>query len=305
MSVFAEVSETSTRKPESVSSPQGSFSQVLRQSISGIGKYVLLSILAAMVIIPFLIGPSTYQRDQSALTKELAERFTQAASAAGTPDLSPLPSQAFAQGSPIAIVEIPKLGLQAIVVEGSSSIETARAIGHMFGTSGLGQEGNAILVGRSAAFGAPFKDLTSLESGDLILVSTIQGRSEYAVNTELEPLINGPLGASNDNRITLVTGNPKILASSMLAVTAVLTGKPYIDYPQNPSWLATHPMGDDSFPLAELVLVLCVIAAVGVGFRIAKMYFSKVTVYAIFLPIFLAQSILVARVLFEFLPPVL
>jgi hypothetical protein len=64
-------------------------------------------------------------------------------------------------------------------------------------------------------------------------------------------------------------------------------------------------MGDDSFPVAELVLVLCVIAAVGVGFRIAKIYFSKVTVYAIFLPIFLAQSILVARVMFEFLPPVL
>ena len=305
MSVVVEQTEPTTRELQSDSSPASGFDRLLRQSLPGIGKYVLLSVLTAMVIIPFLIGPTTSQRDQSALSSELAERFTQAAAAAGTADLSPLPSQAFAQGSPVALIEIPKLAIQYVVIEGTSSSDTARAIGHMFGTSGLGQEGNSVLVGRSAAFGAPFKDLKSLETGDLISVSTIQGQTEYAVDKALEPPLDGPLGATSDNRLTLVTGDPPLLSSSMFTVSAVLTGKPYVDYPQNPSWLATHPLGDDKFPLAELILVLVVIVAVGVGFRIARVYFSTVTVYAIFFPIFLAQSVLVARVVFEFLPPVL
>ena len=305
MSVVAELSESSSKETEQVLVPESNVGWLLKQSLPGIGKYVLLSVLFAMVIVPFLIGPTTNQRDQSALTVELSERFTQAASASGTPDLSPLPSQAFAQGSPVAIIEIPKLGINSVVVEGSSSRDTARAIGHMFGTSGLGQEGNAVLVGRSAAFGAHFKDLKSLESGDVITVSTIQGKSEYTVNPDLEPLPDGPIGASLDNRLTLVTGDPKLLASSMFVVSASLSGKPYVEYPQNPSWLATHPMGDEDFPMAELVIVLGVIVAIGIGFRIALQFFSKVSVYTIFLPIFLAQSVLVARVIFDFLPPVL
>ena len=305
MSVVAELSESSSKETEQVLVPESNVGWLLKQSLPGIGKYVLLSVLFAMVIVPFLIGPTTNQRDQSALTVELSERFTQAASASGTPDLSPLPSQAFAQGSPVAIIEIPKLGINSVVVEGSSSRDTARAIGHMFGTSGLGQEGNAVLVGRSAAFGAHFKDLKSLESGDVITVSTIQGKSEYTVNPDLEPLPVGPIGASLDNRLTLVTGDPKLLASSMFVVSASLSGKPYVEYPQNPSWLATHPMGDEDFPMAELVIVLGVIVAIGIGFRIALQFFSKVSVYTIFLPIFLAQSVLVARVIFDFLPPVL
>lgn len=278
---------------------------ILRNSMQGLTKYVVLSVLAAVVIVPFLIGPTTSQRDQNVLADELAIRFTQAASAAGTDDLSPLPLQAFAQGSPVAVIEIPKLGIQSVVIEGSSSRDTARAIGHLFGSSGPGQEGNAVLVGRSAAFGADFKGLKSLVDGDKISISTIQGKSEYVVNSALEIPEGGPLAATSDNRLTLVTGDPILTSSSMLAVTASIVGSPFIPYPQNPGWLATHPLGDEGFPVAQLILLLGFIALVGIGFRISLLYFSKITVYSIFFPIFLAQSILTARIVFDFLPPVL
>jgi LPXTG-site transpeptidase (sortase) family protein len=273
--------------------------------MQGLGKYVVLSVLAAVVIVPFLIGPTTSQRDQGVLADELSIRFAQAASAAGTDDLSPLPLQAFAQGSPVAVIEIAKLGIQSVVIEGSDSRDTARAIGHLFGTSGPGQEGNAVLVGRSAAFGAEFKDLKSLVDGDKISISTIQGKSEYVVNGALEIPVGGPLAATADNRLTLVTGDPILTSSSMLAVTASIVGSPYVPYPQNPGWLATHPLGDGSFPFAQLLLVLGLVAIIGIGFRISLLYFSKVTVYSIFFPIFLAQSLLAARIVFDFLPPVL
>jgi sortase A len=286
-------------------SKQGGLGENLRNSISGLGKYVLLSVLTAVVVVPFLIGPTTSQRDQAVLVKELEIRFNQAASAAGTDDLSPLPAQAFAQGSPVAIVEIPSLGIQSVVIEGSSSRDTARGIGHLFGSSGPGQEGNAVLVGRSAAFGAAFKDIKSLDDGDTISISTIQGKTDYVVNRALEIPVGGPLGATTDNRLTLVTGDPKLASTSMYSVTASMVNAPFINYPQNPGWLATHPLGDQSFPMAQLLLLLSVLAVIGIGFRISLLYFSKVTIYSVFFPIFLAQSILVTRVIFDFLPPVL
>lgn len=144
-----------------------------------------------------------------------------------------------------------------------------------------------------------------LADGDKIMVSTIQGKAEYVVDNSLEIPLGGPLGASSDNRLTLVTGDPKLLTSSMLTVTATLTGSPYISYPQNPSWLATHPLGDNRFPLAQLVLLLTTVALIGIGFKISLLYFSRITVYSVFFPIFLAQSILTARVVFDLLPPVL
>jgi len=277
----------------------------LRNSISGLGRYVLFSVLTAVVIVPFLLGPTTSQRDQGVLIKELEIRFTQAASAAGTDDLSPLPSQAFAQGSPVAILEIPSIGIQSVVIEGSSSRDTARGIGHFFGSSGPGQEGNAVLVGRRAAYGANFKDIRSLNDGDKISISTIQGKTEYVVDRSLEIPAGGPIAGTTDNRITLVTGDPKLASTSMYSVSAAMVSAPFIAYPQNPGWLATHPLGDEGFPVAQLVLLLALIAVLGIGFRIAFLYFSKVTIYSIFFPIFLAQSILVTRVIFDYLPPVL
>ena len=305
MSVASVEIDSPESQGDPMNSKPGGLGDNLRNSISGLGRYLLLSVLAALVLVPFLIGPTTSQRDQAVLVKELEIRFTQAASAAGTNDLSPLPSQAFAQGSPVAIVDIPSLGIQSVVIEGSSSRDTARGVGHLFGSSGPGQEGNAVLVGRSAAFGAVFKDIKSLNNGDKISISTIQGKSDYVVNTSLETPVGGPLAATTDNRLTLVTGDPKLASTSIYAVSASMESLPFITYPQNPGWLATHPLGDQSFPVAELLLLLVLLAVIGIGFRISSRYFSKVTVYSIFFPIFLAQSVLVARVIFDFLPPVI
>jgi sortase A len=270
---------------------------------SGLTRYVVLSVIAAIAIVPLLAGPTINERDKSVLAKELDLRFTQAASALGTEDLSPLPTQAFEQGSPVAILEIPKIGLQELVVEGSSGRDTARAIGHLFGSSGAGQEGNTVLVGRSVSYGAPFKDINELETGDEVVLLTIQGKAKYIVDENLETPASGEMGQSSDNRLTLVTASPQSLASSLVIVTASLKEKPFVSFPQNPAWLATHPSSPSSFPVASLIAILVGVFFVGLGYKYLTKFFSKSTVLAIFIPVFLAQSILVARVLFDFVPP--
>jgi sortase A len=270
---------------------------------SGLTRYVVLSVIAAIAIVPLLAGPTINERDKSVLAKELDLRFTQAASALGTEDLSPLPTQAFEQGSPVAILESPKIGLQELVVEGSSGRDTARAVGHLFGSSGPGQEGNTVLVGRSVSYGAPFKDINELETGDEVVLLTIQGKAKYIVDENLETPASGEMGQSSDNRLTLVTASPQSLASSLVIVTASLKEKPFVSFPQNPAWLATHPSSPSSFPVASLIAILVGVFFVGLGYKYLTKFFSKSTVLAIFIPVFLAQSILVARVLFDFIPP--
>lgn len=270
---------------------------------AGLARYVVLSVIAAIAIVPLLAGPTINERDKSVLAKELAARFAQAESALGTEDLSPLPSQAFEQGSPVAILEIPQLGLQEVVIEGSSGRDTARAIGHLFGSSGPGQQGNAVLVGRSVSYGAPFSDISNLKSGDEISLLTIQGKATYTVDENLEPPITGEMGQSLDNRLTLVTASPFSLASSLVVVTASLNDKPFVSYPQNPSWLAIHPSSPSSFPIASLLVILVGVLLVGLGNKFVSRFFSRTTVMVIFIPVFLAQSVIVARILFDFLPP--
>lgn len=266
-------------------------------------QYLVGMLLASLIIVPFLAGPALYERDQRILTSSLSQRFAQAATAANTEDLSPLPNQAFAAGSPVAILEIPSLGIQDVVVEGSDSSQTAKAVGHLFGSSGIGQQGNAVLVGRRASYGAAFANLDALKDGDKITVTTIQGKQEYVVDSTLEDSEFGPLAATSDNRLTLATSTPALAATGMLTVKATLVGKPFVSYPQNPGWLAIHPLGDSALPLASLLVLMALVVALAFALKVVTGYFSRTTIFTIAMPIFLAQSVICARLIFEFLPP--
>ncbi|WP_155993155.1 sortase [Nocardioides sp. URHA0020] len=86
-------------------------------------------------------------------------------------------------GTPIAVLDVPALGISnLVVVEGTRAEQTADGPGHLLGSVLPGQQGVSVLMGRSLAFGAPFADLPRLRVGDRILVTTGQGRFTYTVN---------------------------------------------------------------------------------------------------------------------------
>jgi len=68
------------------------------------------------------------------------------------------------------------------VVEGVAPSQTQSGPGHVPGTGGLGQPGNAGVVARRLAFGGPFRQLASMAPGDAIVVTTEQGQSLYTVS---------------------------------------------------------------------------------------------------------------------------
>jgi sortase A len=107
----------------------------------------------------------------------------------------------------IGRVEIPRLLLSAVVVEGFDKTALRRAVEHIPGTALPGQPGNVGLAGHRDTFFRPLKDL---RIKDEIRVSTLQGNFKYEVESlrVVEPDNVGVLAPSAENVLTLVTCYP-------------------------------------------------------------------------------------------------
>ena len=88
-------------------------------------------------------GPDDHERS------DIAEAAIQAKAL----DHVNLPTQPPLPGAPVGVLAIPALGINQAVVEGVGSSQTVSGPGHVPGTAGLGQPGNAAVVGRNAGYG--------------------------------------------------------------------------------------------------------------------------------------------------------
>jgi sortase A len=117
------------------------------------------------------------------------------------------------RGAPAAMdgligrIEIPRLLLSAVVVEGIGKTTLRRAVGHIPGTALPGEPGNVCLTGHRDTFFRPLKDL---KIKDEIQVSTLEGNFNYEVESlrVVEPDNVGVLAPSGKNVLTLVTCYP-------------------------------------------------------------------------------------------------
>ncbi len=86
-----------------------------------------------------------------------------------------------AEGEALARLEIPRIGLNRIVVEGATNDDLAKGPGHFPETPLPGQLGNAALAGHRTTHLHPFYDIDKLRPGDEIIVTTLNGRYVYHV----------------------------------------------------------------------------------------------------------------------------
>jgi len=137
-------------------------------------------------------------RDQ----RTVSESTTQPASSAHAKD----PPAVRTDGL-IGRIEIPRLLLSAVVVEGSDETTFRRAVGHIPGTALPGEPGNVGLAGHRDTF---FRSLRELRVKDEVQVSTPRGDFKYEVEslTVVEPDNVAVLAASGGNELTLVTCYP-------------------------------------------------------------------------------------------------
>jgi sortase A len=83
-----------------------------------------------------------------------------------------------ATGGLIGRVEIPGLGISAIMMEGTSPAILRRAVGHILGTALPGERGNVGISGHRDTF---FRPLRHIEAGEIILLTTMTAQYRYRV----------------------------------------------------------------------------------------------------------------------------
>jgi sortase A len=112
-----------------------------------------------------------------------------------------------AAGSTIGRIDIPRLGVSAIVRAGSDARTLHLAVGHVAGTAYPGESGNVGLAAHRDTF---FRRLRDIRSDDVIAIATPEGTYRYRVErtTIVDPTDVWVLDPTDHGVLTLVTCYP-------------------------------------------------------------------------------------------------
>ena len=219
----------------------------MRRVLAGTGRVLItLGLLILLFVAYQLWGTGIYTaRAQNKLESSFQQALQASGSTSGsttttrpgpTPATAPVPITVPAappsvpEGDAVGHIVIPKIGVDAYVVQGTNDSDLRKGPGHYPSTPYPGQRGNAAIAGHRTTYGAPFGDLDQLENGDTVEVTTLQGTFQYRVfdsvvvdPTDFEVLNPDPARAAT---LTLTTCNPKYSASQRLIVKADLVVPP-------------------------------------------------------------------------------
>jgi sortase A len=146
------------------------------------------------------------------------------------PEQAPPPGTIQVPGSAYAIIQIPSIDVDFVVVEGTDYTSLKKGPGHYTDTAdpwdGTGRVG---IAGHRTTYLHPFFDLNEVAVGDQIRLLTEYGAYEYEVNDNFIVPEEGSgvvLEQTQDPTLVLTTCNPKYSSYQRLIVTADLVSGP-------------------------------------------------------------------------------
>jgi sortase A len=224
------------------------------------------------------------------------------------------------EGTVVGHLQIPAIGVDQYVVEGTAENDLQMGPGHYIGTSMPGQAGNVAIAGHRTTYGAPFNNLNEMVPGDIIDLTTDSGEALQYVVTQA-PVAVVPsdvkiLNSFGDNRLTLTTCNPRYSASQRLVVVALLrtpvaptpttTTPPVTHVPSRPRLVASESsVGWNLSYLPGVLGVLFFIVLLGLANRRAALYYGRVGRWIILVPIWVAATYLLFGLLSSLVPATL
>ena len=235
----------------------------------------------------FLLGFAFYLYGLSGVqeTRSQATLYTRLKTelAAGTAPTGPT-----APGSPIAVLDIPAIGISdMVVVQGTTPENLTLGPGHLRNTPLPGQGGVSVIYGRRATFGAPFTYLSSLRKGDVIRVITGQGTSSYEVVAfgSSSRTVEDP----SANRLLLLTADSTAVPAYYTYVDADLISSAKPEPSALPAIFSdeTALSGDES-ALVLTALWAMALALVSTAATVAAMRWSAPLTYLCAVPVALA-----------------
>jgi sortase A len=191
-------------------------------------------------------------------------------------------------GSPVAILNIPSIGIRdLVVVQGTTPQNLMVGPGHRADSPLPGQPGMVQIYGRRATFGAPFSRLGELRPGDIITAITGQGTSTYTVAAAAPStmIIKDP----SPGRMVLLTAYSPTVPSYYYQVDADLTSSIKPSPGVAPAVYSTElPLANDTSTLAMTMvwsLALILVAALG---TLAAIRWSPWAAYLVGIPLAMA-----------------
>jgi LPXTG-site transpeptidase (sortase) family protein len=265
-------------------------------------------LLLAFVAHAAIFSGLQHQLSQWRAYDDLRSSLAKAEAPTGQLDLN---EEMVAPGTPVALLQIPSLGLSEVVLEGSSGKVLRGGAGHRRDSVLPGQPGTSVVLGRQATYGGPFRELRRLVPGDQITITTGQGVATYRVfglrragDRLPEPLLAG------QGRLELMTADGLALfPNGILHVDAELitqtqpSSSKVMAYAALP--VAERALGQDSAAwfIALPGLVFCVAAAAGVWWL--WKYWGRRQAWLIGLPVLLALGLASADAVMNALPNLL
>lgn len=139
------------------------------------------------------------------------------------------------EASPVTRLLIPKLGVDTIVVEGTTKEALDAGAGHYSNTPLPGMGGNVGIAGHRTTYGKPFADLDQLTTGDRVELETPIGNYVYEMvppfDGHANPWVIEPndwsvVAPTDESMLTLTTCHPKRSAAQRLVARLKLVESP-------------------------------------------------------------------------------
>lgn len=263
-------------------------------------SFTMLALVCGWMLLQLLVlGGVSQARSQDLLYDEFRTQL--AAMTAPTTPTDP--------GEPVALLTIPKLGLEQVVVEGTASGDLLAGPGHRRDTVLPGQSGVSVVYGRAHTYGGPFGEITELVAGDTFETVMGNGTSAWTVvgvRHEGDPLPQ-PL-AEGAARLTLVTAEGDGSAGSAIGAGRTV----YVDAEAADPFAAPSPgttvpdseqaMASDPGAWPLLALCLAALVALTLGVIAARQRWSAALVWVVVSPVAIAVSWVSTDVVMRLLP---
>ena len=267
-------------------------------------------VLIGLVLIGFVvqavgISQLRHTRDQALLYEEFRYSLADATAPVAQVDEN---DKLYPLGTPVAIIAIPSLNLNEVVLEGTASRTMLSGPGHRRDTALPGQAGSAVIMGRQGSYGGPFRHIASLSKGDEITTTTGQGVATYVVDSVRYAGDPQPLAPdAGQGRLTLVTASgPTFAPDGVVRVDASLKSTPF-ETPQ--AALLVGSLGDDEMALGSdesgwlpLLLVLELVVVAIFLFTIAVRRWGRWHTWVVAVPVSLLLGCTMAEQVTVILP---
>ena len=186
-----------------------------RRTLSGAS---LVMVVVAVVMLGWPFFTNVYQ---SRVQQRLDRQF-----------VSPELEQAYKQGKvgtgdALTRIKIPAIGVDVVVVEGTTQSALRAGAGHYPQTPLPCEPGNVAIAGHRTTYGKPFHNLDMLKPGDTITLETPIGSCTYKMVAPpriVLPTDTSVVGPTPVPMVTLTTCHPKGSARQRLVVQAELQG---------------------------------------------------------------------------------